>query len=1343
MSKKMILFLISLSLGFSFSKLLASETRGEEIICLNSDHWRLGTDPDNQGKEQNWWQQPQPDARLASVPGILQLAFPDYHGLVWYWREFEAPQNTYEQGRYLLRFRAVDYKADVWLNDRYLGSHEGGESAFAFDVTDVVKVGQSNLLAVRVLNPTHEPIDGITLNETAHRNKNVPMALGSDANHGGIVDSVELLITPAIYLTDIYIKPDWQTGKLDVETTIMNSTLEAGQITVEYIIAPARSGETIQVQYASQKVLPGENSNQTQLQVVNPHLWELSDPYLYRITVRINPEGKDSVHEIFTRFGFRDFRFENGYFRLNGKRLFLKSSHTGNCYPISQHRPHDPDLMYRDLLNSKAMGFNMVRFISGVAWPEQLDYCDEIGLMVYEESYAAWCMGNSSQMQQRYNESVGGMIHRDRNHPCVTIWGLLNENFGDPVFQHALTQLPFVRSLDDTRMVFLNSGNSDFIGPGIGGLEFWRVALGDSLEKENQILLNLNQFGPYHIVGPFENTGPDGKNSGLQIVNEPEKKVDLKASYLGKGDKEISWQEVPVADARNMIDLTKICGQVNYAVAYAYTSVEAPADMNVILQLGSDDGIAVWLNGIEIFRNEVIRASSYAQERIPVFLHQGRNEILLKIDQNIGGWNFYLDFSRGMIPCVAFNSNDRMVEGLSAQWQPGQAALHPAEGSNGSKIGSAIRWTAPADGEYAVAARFQGISDRTAADVSILHNKTSIFREGIGSDADEITFERTIQLRRRETLDFVVGAGGIDGIGGFTGLDLEIRSADGKVYNLADDFQVSNNPAGCWSYGFIPYGDEPDSSTFTLYTQNETFPRIGTYSNPHSLVWNDDLNDQHPYKRVPHTAEVIRTLRSAEVRERAAGLGDNPVFISEYGIGSANNPLRLVRLYEQNGKTQGGELELIRSYAEQYLHDWQRWDLAGVFGYPEAFFQQSIARMAGQRTLGFNAIRSNPYAVGYSLTGTVDQGLPSVAEGLTNAFRELKPGTMDAVFGGLALLRWCTFVEPVNIYRGETVTAEVVLANEDVLKPGDYPARVYIFGPDQKLIYEQAIQVAIPETSGTEPPFAVPVFKQQIQIDAPTGPCRLVVNFEQGAAAAGGQTEFYVFDPADMPAVNQEVVLWAPDEPVESWLREQKIPLRIFDPQKTDTRELILVTTGIPREDRQEAFGDLAARIARGSSAVFLCPEVFARGDQSTGWAPLKNKGTAVPGWIWLYHPDQWAQKHPIFAGLQAGGLMDYTYYREIISDTAWVNMDDPKIMVAGSIDASTGYGSGMLVGVYELGAGQFILNTLWIRENLGAVPQAERLLRNMLNFAGQDIHEPVVELPSDGKEQLHLIGLD
>lgn len=102
---------------------------------------------------------------------------------------------------------------------------------------------------------------------------------------------------------------------------------------------------------------------------------------------------------------------------------------------------------------------------------------------------------------------------------------------------------------------------------------------------------------------------------------------------------------------------------------------------------------------------------------------------------------------------------------------------------------------------------------------------------------------------------------------------------------------------------------------------------------------------------------------------------------------------------------------------------------------------------------------------------------------------------------------------------------------------------------------------------------------------------------------------------------------------------------------------------------------------------------------------------------------------------------MDWTYYREIIPDLVWVGQDAPTAAVAGGINACLAYSSGLLVAVYELGAGRFILNTLRIRENLGRDPVAERLLRNMLNYAARDVNKPLADLPRDFDRTLDGFG--
>ena len=170
-------------------------------------------------------------------------------------------------------------------------------------------------------------------------------------------------------------------------------------------------------------------------------------------------------------------------------------------------------------------------------------------------------------------------------------------------------------------------------------------------------------------------------------------------------------------------------------------------------------------------------------------------------------------------------------------------------------------------------------------------------------------------------------------------------------------------------------------------------------------------------------------------------------------------------------------------------------------------------------------------------------------------------------------------------------------------------------------------------------------------------------------------------------------------------------------------------------------FKDLAQRIARGSTVVFLTTDTYARGNESTGWLPLKTKGSVSGIARWLYHSDEWCKRHPIFEGLPAGGVMDYGYYRELIPDVVFMGIEPAADPVAGGINASWGYQSGLMVAVYTLGDGEFILNSLRIRENLGTVPQADRLLRNMLRFAGRNASKPLTELPADFDAQLKAIG--
>jgi len=99
--------------------------------------WSLALDPDDHGRADRWFDRiPDVDRRDAPVPGTIQQAFPGRHGVAWYWSTFVPARAPAPGERALLRFQAVDYLADVWLNGHSIGRHEGGETSFALDATE-------------------------------------------------------------------------------------------------------------------------------------------------------------------------------------------------------------------------------------------------------------------------------------------------------------------------------------------------------------------------------------------------------------------------------------------------------------------------------------------------------------------------------------------------------------------------------------------------------------------------------------------------------------------------------------------------------------------------------------------------------------------------------------------------------------------------------------------------------------------------------------------------------------------------------------------------------------------------------------------------------------------------------------------------------------------------------------------------------------------------------------------------------------------------------------------------------------------------------------------------------
>ncbi len=157
----------------------------------------------------------------------------------------------------------------------------------------------------------------------------------------------------------------------------------------------------------------------------------------------------------------------------------------------------------------------------------------------------------------------------------------------------------------------------------------------DVLKKSHKLDIDLTKhFGfitRWNLVGPFDNV----KGVGFNNVYPPERGVDLKATYVGKGGAVVNWREYATDKALGLVDLNESVGKLKGAVYFAHATVEAKTEQPVELRTGSNNAVRIWLNGKEIyFREEYHHGKEMDQHVGKGILKAGRNEILIKVCQN-------------------------------------------------------------------------------------------------------------------------------------------------------------------------------------------------------------------------------------------------------------------------------------------------------------------------------------------------------------------------------------------------------------------------------------------------------------------------------------------------------------------------------------------------------------------------------------------------------------------------------------------------------------------------------------------------------------------------------------
>jgi len=443
-----------------------------EIITLNGK-WKFRLDPKNLGekypedlvrtykRECRYMNSDYDDTDWdeIKVPSCWQTQGYNYNGVAWYRRKFTLPTKQVDK-IYRLKFKGVDYFADVWINRFYLGSHEGFFNDFEYDITERIRKGE-NLFAVKVESPN----DVNVIDEEKHERKTLIKGALQDwdvnnlsVNPGGIYKDVFLEVSNFIYLknvkVDSLLNKNKDQAKVCLRFTVVNQFLEYKNCEVRIKIKPKNfeGGEIYTT--LNLTLRPGESEKEVFVNIKDPKLWwtwDLGEPNLYHVEVeiRINGEIYDSIS---AGFGIRSIERKKRSWEtyLNGKRIFFR----GTNYLSDQFLSNmNMEKYKRDIQLIKEANMNTIRTFCIVEKEEFYQLCDEAGIMVYQDFPMQWRMNNSSDLVRRAMPQVKDMVNQLYNHPSIVIWCLGSEP-GKKNFEKLGIALAYeVKKLDKFRIV--------------------------------------------------------------------------------------------------------------------------------------------------------------------------------------------------------------------------------------------------------------------------------------------------------------------------------------------------------------------------------------------------------------------------------------------------------------------------------------------------------------------------------------------------------------------------------------------------------------------------------------------------------------------------------------------------------------------------------------------------------------------------------------------------------------------------------------------------------------------------------------------------------------------------
>ncbi len=408
--------------------------RGPASMAFSDASWRQVNLPHDWAIELPF------DPRADASHGFRAVgeAFPE-NSVAWYRRTFELAAS--DKGRRLwIEVDGAFRDSSVFVNGWIVGHNDSGYGSTRYDITDVARCGEKNVIAIQV-DATHPEgwfYEGAGIYRHVWLVKTAPVALAPDS----------------IFVYSEF-PQNLPTGEatIHLQARVDNKLTTAADAEVSWEIS-GPNGKSVASAKQSVNASAGVASDVRQTTTVAaPELWSPETPRLYRLTTTVSVGGK-IVDQQTTEFGIRTIAFDaNRGFLLNGQPYVIK----GTC----NHQDHAgvgsalPDrLQYFRIGKLKEMGSNAYRTSHNPPTPELLEACDRLGMLVMDENRL---LGSDAQHLQWLED----LVRRDRNHPSVVIWSLANEEFNTQATpaggRAAATMKEKVKLLDPTRQVTANS----------------------------------------------------------------------------------------------------------------------------------------------------------------------------------------------------------------------------------------------------------------------------------------------------------------------------------------------------------------------------------------------------------------------------------------------------------------------------------------------------------------------------------------------------------------------------------------------------------------------------------------------------------------------------------------------------------------------------------------------------------------------------------------------------------------------------------------------------------------------------------------------------------------------